>query len=460
MCGSTPNGYDASSAADLRGATPNGAGCSCSRGTRVAEENIIDSTAAHTARPITEPIPLEERHLTGLDVGVLWSTLGVSLLGIVAGAGLIAYGAGLTGALVAIVLGGVIGALMLAAAGALGAASGQTGMVVLRRALGTRGSYVPTIMNIAQGFGWSTFEILVIAEAARLVVGVEPRWPFAIIAGALGTLMAVLGPELVVRRILRRLMAPLVAVAIVYLLARLAIDGTSSELATAAAGGIGLMAAIDLVVANFASWLPLVPDYTRYARRVRGAAVGVAVGFFVASSITFVVGALAAVTTGEIASAEGGVAVMLALPLGLLVASILVVDESEKAFANIYSTAVSVRNLAPRAPQTPIAIVIGIIVTIGALTVSLDRFFDFLYLLGAVFVPLFGAVFADRIRPVAPHATSVAWILGFLLYEWLSPTHILGVADHVNPLLGGAIGATLPAFLLAAVVRLAWPARR
>jgi len=81
------------------------------------------------------------------------------------------------------------------------------------------------------------------------------------------------------------------------------------------------------------------------------------------------------------------------------------------------------------------------------------------YLLGAVFVPLFGAVFADRIRPVAPHATIIAWVAGFLLYEWLSPTRILGVSDHIAPLFDGALGATLPAFLLAAAIRLAWPSR-
>jgi putative hydroxymethylpyrimidine transporter CytX len=411
-------------------------------------------------RPITEPIPVDQRHLTGFDVGILWSNMGVSLLGIVAGAGLIAYGAGSTRALIATLIGGVIGGLMLAAAGALGAASGQPGMVVLRRALGDRGSYLPTALNILQGLGWGSFEILVIAEAARLIVDVDARWPFALAAGALGTALSIIGPENVTRRVLKRFVTPLVAIAIVYLLLRLLIDGTSSELAVAAAGGLGLMAAIDLVVANFASWQPLVPDYTRFARSVKGAALGAGLGFGVASTLTFGVGILAALQAGGLDSASAGVAVILAVPLGTLVASILVVDESEKGFANIYSTAVSVRNFAPRAPQTPIVIVVGAIVTIGALTISLDRFFDFLFLLGAVFVPLFGAVFADRIRPVAPHATIVAWIAGFLLYEWLSPTRLLGISDHVTPLLDGALGATLPAFILAAAIRLAWPTRR
>ena len=134
-------------------------------------------------------------------------------------------------------------------------------------------------------------------------------------------------------------------------------------------------------------------------------------------------------------------------------------SEADKGFANIYSTAVSIRNLAPTAPQTPIVIAVGLLVTLGALTISLDRFFDFLFLLGAVFVPLFGAVYADRLRGPAPHATVVAWVAGFLLYEWLSPTALLGIADRIDPLFGGALGATIPALLLAAAIRLAWPRR-
>ena len=391
---------------------------------------------------------------------MLWSNFGISLLGVVAGAGLIAYGAGLSRAVVATIIGGVIGGALLAAAGALGAAAGQPGMVVLRRALGTRGSYLPTVLNVVQGIGWGTFELIVIAEAARVVVGTDARWPFAVAAGVVGTGLAILGPETVARRILKRVVTPLVAIAMAYLLVRLLADGATTPLATASAGGIGLMAAIDLVVANFASWQPLVPDYSRFARSPRAAAVGVGAGFAVASTATFLVGILAAVASGGIDSASAGVAIMLALPLGTAAAAILVVDEADKGFANIYSTAVSLRNLAPTAPQAPIAIAVGTLVTVGAVTVSLDRFFDFLFLLGAVFVPLFGAVYADRLRPAAPHATIAAWVAGFALYEWLSPTRLLGVAELVQPPLAGALGATLPSLALAAAIRLAWPTAR
>jgi NCS1 family nucleobase:cation symporter-1 len=410
--------------------------------------------------PITEPIPREQRHLDGIDVGVLWANMGISLLGIVAGAGLVAYGLGLAESLLAIAIGGVIGALLLSAAGYLGAFTGQPGMVTLRRSLGLRGSYIPTVINVLQGFGWGTFEILVIAEAARVAAGVDERWPFVLAAGALATTLAVMGPEFVIRRILRKIITPLVAVAMLYLLLRLALGEDTSGLGLAAASGIGLMAAIDLVTANSASWMPLVPDYTRFARSPRSAALGVGIGFLLAGTVTFAVGALAASRTGEIASAEGGVAVMLAIPFGLVVAIILILDETEKGFANVYSTAVSLRNFAPRAPQAPLAIAVGVIVTIGALSVTLDRFFDYLYLLGSLFVPLFGAVFADRLRTPRPIATVVAWLTGFLTYQWLNPTGVFGIADWVATPFGGMLGATIPAFLVAGAVRLLWPGRR
>ena len=45
---------------------------------------------------------------------------------------------------------------------------------------------------------------------------------------------------------------------------------------------------------------------------------------------------------------------------------------------------------------------IGVIATVIAYQLSISRFFDFLLLLGAVFVPLFGAVIADHLRPPNP----------------------------------------------------------
>ena len=63
------------------------------------------------------PVPARLRVLSGLDTGLLWGNLGVSLLVIVAGAALVPA-LSLPDALIAIVLGCLIGNLMLAVAGA------------------------------------------------------------------------------------------------------------------------------------------------------------------------------------------------------------------------------------------------------------------------------------------------------------------------------------------------------
>ena len=151
---------------------------------------------------------------------------------------------------------------------------------------------------------------------------------------------------------------------------------------------------------------------------------------------------------------------------GSLAIAVIVADESEKTFANVYSTAVSVQNLAPRASQRLLIVAIGVIATVIAYQLSICRFFDFLLLLGAVFVPLFGAVIADHLRPPNPVATAVAWAAGFVTYQWLSPTSIdwlfsaeQWIADAPFgvplPLGGGSWGASLPAFAVAFGLRLA-----
>ena len=82
-----------------------------------------------------EPVPDRLRVLGTLDTGLLWGNLGVSLLVIVAGAALVPA-LSLPDALVAILVGCVIGNLMLGVAGAIGADARVPGMVLLRAPLG------------------------------------------------------------------------------------------------------------------------------------------------------------------------------------------------------------------------------------------------------------------------------------------------------------------------------------
>ena len=73
----------------------------------------------------------------------------------------------------------------------------------------------------------------------------------------------------------------------------------------------------------------------------------------------------------------------------------LLVTETDEAFANAYSAAVSLQNAFPRAPQEVLILIVTGAATGGALVIDLVSYQSFLLLLGSVFVPLFAVLLAD-----------------------------------------------------------------
>src|SRR6516164_9805192 len=112
-----------------------------------------------------EPVPERLRVLGFVDSLLLWGNLSVSLLVFVIGA-LLVPALSLRDALLAIVVGAIAGNVLLGLAALIGADARVPGMVLLRAPLGRRGSYAPTLLNVAQNLGWSTFELIIIATAA------------------------------------------------------------------------------------------------------------------------------------------------------------------------------------------------------------------------------------------------------------------------------------------------------
>src|SRR4030043_1459919 len=88
-----------------------------------------------------EPVPSESRPLGTFDNAVLWGNLGFSLLLLVTGSFLVPA-MGLGQALLAILVGALIGNVLLALAAVIGAETGVPAMVLYRAPLGIRGSYL------------------------------------------------------------------------------------------------------------------------------------------------------------------------------------------------------------------------------------------------------------------------------------------------------------------------------
>jgi NCS1 family nucleobase:cation symporter-1 len=406
------------------------------------------------------PVPDRLRTLSTLDVGLLWGNLGVSLLVLVAGSFL--AGLGLKRALLAVLVGAVLGNALLGLAGLIGFERRVPGMVLMRDPLGRHGSYIPTGLNVLQNLGWATFELIVIAAAANAlaaqVFGFRERWVWVLVFAAVTTALALAGPISFVRVWVRRFAVWAVVPSVGYL-TWWALDGSGAGAlwSEPAAGGITFWQGVDLTVAMSASWLPLAADYTRFARDRRAAFLGTGAGYLVPHVWLFALGALLFLsrgldsTTGLLtAVAAGGVASALALLA-------LTVGETDEPFANVYSAAVSLQNLLPGLPQRLLIVVVAATATLGALAVDLVRYEAFLFLLGSFFVPLFGVLAADFLlgaaRPAGVRRSGlVSWGAGFALYQWIQPTGPEGWVRAVGEAPGAgelAVGASIPAFLLA-----------
>jgi purine-cytosine permease-like protein len=140
----------------------------------------------------------------------------------------------------------------------------------------------------------------------------------------------------------------------------------------------------------------------------------------------------------------------------------LLVTETDEAFANTYSAAVSLQNLVPQAPQALLVALVAATATAGALVIDLVSYQSFLLLLGSVFVPLFAVLLADWLvagrhylvedvfdAPAWRPGLVAAWIAGFALYQWLFPTGPswwVDLVENLDPPAWG-IGATVPSFL-------------
>ena len=337
-------------------------------------------------------MPERLRVLGLLDLTLLWGNLSVSLLVIVAAAGLVPM-LSLKQALVAIVVGAIAGNALLGLAGAIGADARVPGMVLLRAPLGRRGSYAPTVLNVAQNLGWSTFELIIISSAAAAlsdrVFGFDERWVWALVFGAISLGLGLLGPIGFIRRYLRKFAVWAVAASIVYL-TWWALDKADLHQLwrQGGEGGVSLGQGIDLVLASIISWTPLAADYTRFARDRRSAFLGTGVGYLLPTLWCFGLGTLLVLSRNLSEPTQIPNVVATGSVLAVIALLMLTVDESDEAFADIYSTAVSIQNILPWASQRLLIVLVAVTATAGAIAIDLGNYLTFLYLLGSVFVPL------------------------------------------------------------------------
>lgn len=393
------------------------------------------------------PIPQDRRHLSGFDFFLLWMGAAVAISEVWAGGMLVPLG--FLGGMLAILLGHLVGNTPFALGGILGSDWGVPAMISVRLAFGKWGSYLASFLNILQLLGWTAIMVIICARAGDRILQAlfgfsNPRL-LLLIAGLVSTFWAFL--EAPWWKWMQRVaVLALAALSGIMTFVALRDVSLSQLMGLRGDGSLPWGAGFDLVVAMPISWLPLVADYTRFARSTKGAFWGTWWGYFVASSWMYAVGLVSALATGY----TDPLPAMVALGLGSIALVIVLFSTFTTTFLDIYSAAVSFLNVYPKVQGKVATLLFGVFGTLLALVFPMERYESFLFLIGAVFIPLFGVVTSDyfivrkrsvQLEEFYEHCPPFIWEA---LISWAFGVGVYVLFLRYFP----SLGASIPSFVI------------
>ncbi len=378
------------------------------------------------------PVSPEERVFGFASHLSLWFSLGVGLLVMQVGAYLVPA-VGTRDALWAIALGSVIGAGLLGWTASIGTRTGLSSAGLMHATYGSAFARLPVVLNIVQLLGWTVFELVVMRDGTLAILkqafGAETGTLGMVLATVLwGGILALLmtGSMLtLVRRFVARVGLPLVLLSLLWLswhfLGVLHTRGVEAFMQRPGNGSMGMLSALGLVMAMPVSWLPLVADYARHGRSSASTLGGTWLGYALANAWCYALGVLVASVV------EPGTDLVTALLLaqgGLLALGLILLDELDNAYGDVYSAAVSSSSLRPGSLRRW-GVWIAVLCTGMAMVLPMHSLEPFLLMLSSVFVPLFGVILgrlglgaAARPDQTPVDRTAVAlWVLGIVVYH-------------------------------------------
>ena len=206
--------------------------------------------------------------------------------------------------------------------------------------------------------------------------------------------------------------------------------------------GLSFGAAVELAAAMPLSWLPLVSDYTRTAKRPVAATVVSTLTYSVVSIWMYVIGLGSAIYAGETDIA----AVMLKTGLGLWPLLIIIFATVTTTYLDAFSAGVSFVSIFPNLSEKATAISLTVLGIILAILVPMTEYENFLFLIGSVFTPMIAILFtqyfllkqdASGRKFYLPNL--ILWLVGFILYR--------NVMTYETPL-----GTTFPVMIVIALL--------
>lgn len=374
-----------------------------------------------------------------LSHGLLWFGAALSITEIFTGT--LFAPLGFEQGVIAILLGHIIGGLLFFLAGLIGANTRRSAMETVRIGFGHQGASGFALANVLQLIGWTTVMIITGAAATDAIL----PWgtiTWSLIIGGLIILWLVLGYSNLTR-------LNLVAVGLLFCLtiwlSFIIFDPSSAvvgALQLTDDQGLSFGAAVELAAAMPLSWLPLVSDYTRTAKRPVAATVVSTLTYSVVSIWMYVIGLGSAIYAGETDIA----AVMLKTGLGLWPLLIIIFATVTTTYLDAFSAGVSFVSIFPNLSEKATAISLTVLGIILAILVPMTEYENFLFLIGSVFTPMIAILFtqyfllkqdASGRKFYLPNL--ILWLVGFILYR--------NVMTYETPL-----GTTFPVMIVIALL--------
>ena len=380
---------------------------------------------------------MEERRTSVFENGLIWFGAAVSIAEILTGT----YFAplGFTKGLFAILIGHVIGCAMLFFAGLIGGKVRKSAMETAKMSFGSKGALLFSLLNIIQLVGWTGIMIYDGALAVNGIFNIG-NWIWCIVIGALIVLWILIG----IKHLGKVNTAAMGALFVLTIILSFVIFGKGSAL-NISGEGMTFGAAVELSVAMPLSWLPLISDYTREAKKPVKATAVSAITYGVVSCWMYIIGMGAAIFTGESNIAQ----IMVKAGLGIAGLLIVIFSTVTTTFLDAYSAGISSESLSAKINGKWVAVAVTMIGTIGAIFLPLADITDFLYYIGSVFAPMIAIQIADFFILKQNTKTSafnicnlIIWFVGFVVYRLLMRVDII-------------VGNTLPDMIITALLCIA-----
>lgn len=375
-------------------------------------------------------------------------------------------------AILLIIVGTLVGAVVLVTVGNIGTRTGLPTMALTRGPFGTRGSLLPVAANVVILMGWSWVQAMLAGIALDFIVasltGFSMPVVWAVVCQTIVVVLAIFGHEGIAR--IEPWLAAVMLAIMAYIFIAAFTTFTPAEFQSIPvdeAIGFTPLIVLDVVIATAISWTVLSADFNRFAKTSKAGIIGSGVGYSLSTIIAMSLGATAisyVILSGGEAVAFDPVTII--EPFGWPLAIVIFTSVMATNTMVVYGMVTSVVNAIPgtRVKFLPTALILGLISIIGATFFGLlNQFTTFLVTIGALFAPVFAIMIADYyIVKRGAYTTDILnakggryWYLAgvnwFAVVAWAVGAVAVYLWTYVWPT---PIGATIPGFALTFVLYL------